>query len=70
MLDYFIQLEEEQSLAKASKALFTDMYWTLENERNYSGLSLPTLSTFNDPLVIQLAGKLVETSVALERMSL
>ena len=41
----------------------------LENEQNYSGLSLPTLSTFNDPLVVQLAEQLVETSVALERMS-
>ena len=32
-------------------------------------LVFPTLSTFNDPLVVQLSEQLVETSVALERMS-
>ena len=69
MLEYFIQLEEEKASLNLQRSFYRYVLEFLENEQNYSGLSLPTLSTFNDPLVVQLAGQLVETSVALERMS-
>ena len=69
MLEYFIQLEEEQASLNLQRSFYRYVLEFLEKEQNYSGLSLPTLKTFNDPLVGQLAGQLVETSVALERMS-
>ena len=69
MLEYFIQLEEERASLNLQRSFTEYVLEFLENQKNYSGLSLPTLSTFNDPLVVQLAGQLVETSVALERMS-
>ena len=69
MLEYFIQLEEEKASLNLQRSFYRYVLEFLENEQSYSGLSLPTLSTFNDPLVIQLAGQLVETSVSLERMS-
>ena len=69
MLEYFIQLEEQKASLDLQRSFYRYVLDFLENQKNYSGLSLPTLDTFNDPLVVQLAGKLVETSVALERMS-
>ena len=69
MLEYFIQLEEERASLTLQRSFYKYVLDFLEQEQNYSGLSLPTLSTFKDPLVVQLAGQLVETSVTLERMS-
>ena len=69
MLEYFIQLEEEKASLDLQRAFYNYVLEFLENEQSYSGLSLPTLSTFNDPFVVQLSEQLVETSVTLERMS-
>ena len=69
MLEYFIQLEEEKATLNLQRSFYRYVLEFLEDEQLYSGLSLPTLSTFNDPLVTQLSEQLVETSVALERMS-
>ena len=69
MLEYFIQLEEEKACSTCNGPSIVMSWISWRIKQNYSGLSLPTFSTFNDPLVVQLAGQLVETSVALERMS-
>ena len=69
MLEYFIQLEEEKASLNLQRSFYDYVLDFLNQEQSYSGLSLPTLSTFKDPLVVQLAEQLVETSVALERMS-
>ena len=69
MLQYLIELEQERSTLDLQQSFYRYVLDFLENERSYSGLSLPTLSSFDDPLVGKLAGQLVETSVTLERLS-
>ena len=67
MLEYFIELEQERAALNLQRSFYRYVIDFLQNKQNYSGLSLPTLSTFNDPLVAQLTEQLVESSVALER---
>ena len=67
MLEYFIELEQERAALNLQRSFYKYVMEFLQNKQNYSGLSLPTLSTFNDPLVAQLTEQLVESSVALER---
>ena len=69
MLEYFIQLEKERASLDLQRSNYRYVLKFLENEQNYSELSLPTLSSFEDPLVVQLVEQLAKTSVALERMS-
>ena len=69
MLEYFIELERERNSLNLQKSFYRYVLDFLEREQIYSGLSLPTTSAFNDPLVAQLVQKLVETSVDLERLS-
>ena len=66
MLEYFIELEQEKASLDLQRSFYAYVLEFLEKKDSYAGLSLPTLSSFNDPLVVQLANKLVETSVNLE----
>jgi len=69
MLEYFISLEQERASLNLQRSFYKYVLDFLQSKQNYSGLSLPTLSNFNDPLVQQLAEQLVESSVALERFN-
>ena len=67
MLEYFIELEQERAALNLQRSFYKYVMEFLQNKQNFSGLSLPTLSSFNDPLVAQLTEQLVESSVSLER---
>ena len=67
VLEYFIELEQERAALSLQRDFYRYVIKFLESKENYSGLSLPTLSTFNDPLVVQLSEQLIESSVELER---
>ena len=68
MLEYFIELEqEERSQLNLQRSFYRYVLEFLQSKQTYSGLSLPTLSSFNDALVAQLAEQLIESSVQLEK---
>ena len=67
MLEYFIRLEQERAAITLQRSFYRYVIDFLQNKQNFTGLSIPTLSTFNDPLVAQLTEQLVTSSVSLER---
>ena len=67
MLEYFIELEQERSQLNLQRSFYRYVLEFLQSKQTYSGLSLPTLSSFNDALVAQLAEQLIESSVQLEK---
>ena len=69
MLEYFIALEQEKS-ALTLRSFYLYVIDFLQNEQNYSGLSIPSMGAFDDPIVMQLAEQLVSSSITLERVQL
>ena len=67
MLDYMISLEQEGASLKLQRSFYQYVLEFLQTKQSYTGLSLPSFSSFDDPLVVQLAEQLVESSVELER---
>ena len=61
MLEYFIELEQERSQLNLQRSFYRYVLEFLQSKQTYSGLSLPTLSSFNDALVAQLAEQLIES---------
>ena len=67
MLEYFIALEQERASLNLQRSFYRYVLEFLQEKQVYSGLSLPTMSSFNDPVVLQLTQQLIESSVSLER---
>ena len=67
MLEFFIGLEQEKASLDLQRSFYRYVMDFLRKEQTYTGLSLPTLSSFNDPLVKQLAEQLITSSVQLEK---
>ena len=67
LMDQYISLEQERSLLKLQKNFYKYVIDFLTSEQNYSGLSLPSLSGIEDPLVSALSAELLELSVELEQ---
>ena len=70
MLQYFIELEQEKSAISLKRAFYLYVIDFLKNEQSFSGLSIPSMGAFDDPIVIQLAEQLVSSSIALDRIQL
>ena len=70
MLEYFIALEQEKSALTLKRSFYLYVIDFLQNEQNFSGLSIPSMGAFDDPIVMQLAEQLVSSSIALERVQL
>ena len=51
MLEFFIGLEQEKASLDLQRSFYRYVMDFLRKEQTYTGLSLPTLSSFNDPLV-------------------
>ena len=68
VLDYFTDLEKEKSAVSLQQDFYEYVLDFLTNNEIYSGLSLPTLNSFNDPLVFQLAERLLLASADYERL--
>ena len=69
ILTYFLELEEEKAALTLKRAFYESVLTFLKQETTYSGLSLPNLASIQDPLVVQLAEQLIESSVNLERLN-
>ena len=67
VLEYFIALEQERASLNLQRSFYRYVLEFLQEKQVYSGLSLPTMSSFNDPVVLQLTQQLIESSVSLER---
>ena len=70
MLEYFIALEQEKSALTLKRSFYLYVIDFLQNEQNFSGLSIPAMGAFDDPIVLQLVEQLVSSSIALERVQL
>ncbi len=70
MLEYFIAWEQEKSALTLKRSFYLYVIDFLQNEQNFSGLSIPAMGAFDDPIVLQLAEQLVSSSIALERVQL
>ena len=69
IVEHFIELEQERAALTLQRSFYFYVIDFLANKESFSGLSLPPMRAFDDPLVLQLIDQLVETSVMLERMS-
>ena len=67
IIERYVELEQEFAALELEQTYYRYIQKFLGEQSNYAALSLPTMTSFNDPLVLSLITKLVEQSGQLNR---